>query len=328
MTKRRICGISILVLGIFLTACVQNPRTQIQRAFKEVCGGEAYAGSAPYSGAGPHPVILLSQDGTGHEWNDLIPDTWSPESAEDTQMVACIDPPTKIEIEFCKYYGPGIARYRYQRFIRLVEARTGLIVVEDRIQGSLPRECNSFEDYGLTELLGEELSYQDLESWLRYYIETDAQPVSAVPAQARPTHPPVAQGLVNREINTFCGYYGDSPQSVEYGQEVIFYWRWGAATKEYLEDFLQASSFTVSLDDRRLSIASVEVERPCPEGVFCASWELSESMFLDFGIHRALLSIQLDREITDGFDNNQDGDPDVYGPGTWDAEPACEVIVE
>jgi hypothetical protein len=49
-------------------------------------------------------------------------------------------------------------------------------------------------------------------------------------------------------------------------------------------------------------------------------------MTLGEGSHEVVMAVTLANEVLDGFDLDQNGNLDVYGPGEWVA-PACEIIL-
>jgi hypothetical protein len=320
-------GLVVVVSAVlvFLVACSENPRIQIQAASSMVCDGEPYPAAAAYVGSGPHPIVMSFEDGTWHYWNDELSDEWFPSSSEQTQLVACIDE-KDVRVELCEYSGPDIKRLRPDIEMTLVVAKTGEIIARHTFQGEEPRSCGYSEDYDLTELRGEKPDYEPARAWLQGYVESDAQTVQPIATQtARPLQ--TVQPTIT-EIDLFCGALADTPQIVSIGQQISFYWRWGAATEELVQNYIEAASFFITLDDEMLSFVTIRSESPCEAGRHCATWRLSSPMTLDPGSHSLRLGITLDREVTDGLDLNLDGELDTYGPGTVLLQPSCEVIVQ
>jgi hypothetical protein len=138
---------------------------------------------------------------------------------------------------------------------------------------------------------------------------------------------PTTQAAV-KEVSVFCGVLGDSPQIIEAGQQVLFYWRWGAATEDYLQDYIDVASFDLNIDGVSVGFVTIRSEDLCEEEGYCATWKLSEALTLSKGSHMVNLTVWLDREITDGFDLDNDGNLDTYGPSEWILESACEVIAK
>ncbi len=280
-----------------------------------------------YSGTAPHPLVILRENGDRHPWDGELSQSWFPASATETQLVACVGEPKEVSVEICQYDGPDITRYRYQTRVQLFEARSAELVVDQTFMGSMPRECGSSEDYDLTEIYGNEVTYDEVEAWLQQYVESYAASIEPVANPPLNTPRPTTQPAI-KEISVFCGNFGDSPQYLAAGQQVTFYWRWGTEKEEYRQAFIDAASFELFLDGQRETIATTRTEDMCQEGGYCATWKVSSSMTLSSGSHEVLLSIYLDHEITDGFDLNQDGQLDNYGPGILQIEPACQVIAE
>ncbi len=316
-----------IFLSLVLGACSENPRSIIRQASSMVCRGEANPEAATCAGTSPHPLVILRENGDRHQWDGEQSQSWFPASATETQLVACVGEPVEVIEEVCQYDGPDITRYRYQTRVQLFEARSAELVFEQTFIGSMPRECGSSEDYDLTEIHGNEVTYDEVEAWLQQYVESTAAGIAPVAEQQTNTPIFTTQPAI-KEINVFCGNLGDSPQYLASGQQVTFYWRWGAENEEYRQAFIDAASFELFLDDQRETIATLRTEDMCAEGGYCATWKLSSPMTLGTGSHEVMLSIYLENEITDGFDLNQDGQLDLYGSGIIQIKPACEVIAE
>lgn len=327
MKEPVIKAVSIILIGLFLSFCGQNPRTQIQQASSMVCEGEANAASANYEGSGLHPIVIADEDGERHPWNDQVPEAWFPASAEETQLVVCVSEPEDVRIELCEFNGPDISRYRPDTTISIFNSKTGELVVQQTFQGEDPRSCRFSEDYDTTELHGYEVSFEDIESWLRPYVESDAQASALNPVQVPRTPRPTTMAAI-KEINVFCGFLGDSPQYLEAGQQALFFWSKETTTEEYLQDYIDASSFELFVDNEWLPFATTRNEHLCEGGGFCATWKLTEPTTLGPGSHQVFLSVYLYREVTDGFDLDQDGNLDTFAPLIWSAQPACEVIAK
>jgi hypothetical protein len=201
-----------------------------------------------------------------------------------------------------------------------VEARTGAEVATTMLEGSLPRECQATEPYDLTRLAGDHVSFASAREWVRAYVEGAAPQEPAVEA---PVGPSVESAV---EVSVFCGYFGESPVTVESGQPLQLYWKWGAASDDYLQDYIDAASFGLRLDGDFLDVSSADQSLDDCEGGRCVTWRLAP-MTLEDGWHEAVMTVTLNREITDGFDLDSNGALDLYGPSVWEA-PACQIIVE
>lgn len=295
-----------------------DPRAQVQAALSSVCAGRGASAAGAYTGGGIHSAVLLSSGGGAHDWSDDLPEAWLPASVGEAQLVACVAEEAENEIEECLYNGPSIHRYQYQVSLRLVEARTGAVVATTVLEGSPPRECQPSEPYDLTRLAGDHVSYAAAEDWMRGYVEGGA------PQAAAPPEPGAQEAA---EVSVFCGYFGESPVILSSGQPVTLYWTWGAASDEYLQDYIDAASFELTLDGEFLDTSAVSPSLgDCRDAPRCATWRLAP-VTLGEGAHTVAMTTILSYEITDGLDLDQNGELDTYPAGPWEA-PVCEIIVE
>ncbi len=163
---------------------------------------------------------------------------------------------------------------------------------------------------------------------------SSAQP--APPARTSTSRPTLASTRTSRpspipmpakEVSVYCGYFGESPAYLDAGQPVILYWRWGAATDEYRQDYIDSTSFALQLDGRVVDLSrAARSLGGCESGEFCVTWKLP-AMSPARGRHELVMTVTISREITDGFDLDQNGALDTYGPEDWTAPP-CEIVVQ
>jgi hypothetical protein len=126
-------------------------------AVHAACLGTAIpaAGVLRSDGVAPNHVVVLDQAGATMEWTGSTDDTWESQSANDIELVVCVDAEEgRTAIETCPYDGPDIVRYRATREVRVIEARTGDELAHFTLTDDA-RECQQTEDYDLTELDGE-----------------------------------------------------------------------------------------------------------------------------------------------------------------------------
>jgi len=142
---------------------------------------------------------------------------------------------------------------------------------------------------------------------------------------AMPTLTPIPKPA--KEVFVYCGDLGDSPVYVESNQPVILYWTWGTTSVEYRQDYIDAATFALQLDGKSQDLSGASQTRyVCEETSFCVKWRLSP-LLLGTGSHIVVLTVTLSKEITDGFDLDQNPGVDMYGPGETTFLP-CEIIVE
>lgn len=156
-------------------------------------------------------------------------------------------------------------------------------------------------------------------------VPTQAIPPTPVP-QASPTTEPPSTLQPGAEVSVYCGYIGESPVYVSIGQPVTLQWKWGAASDAYRQDYIDAAAFHLRFDAQVVNLSAATPTLHACDQQFCVTWRLPP-MVLSPGSHEAILTVALSREITDGFDLDQDGNLDVYGPSEWTAPP-CEIIVQ
>lgn len=143
-----------------------------------VCGSES-AGTleaADLSESPPHPIVLLSEDGKKHEWNDNLSFDWKPESVSTTELVACIGEELAQKIQTCEYSVTGygsptsfVYRYRYYLEVRLFSAYTGELIDEKTFQGTLPSLCPEYI-YSTYSEYGSRVQLDEVEDWLSDYV--------------------------------------------------------------------------------------------------------------------------------------------------------------
>ena len=140
-------------------------------AFSPVADGEGVTEAAEYvQGPGLHPIILLNLEGQRHTWTNTIPVEWRSENVSCMQLVVLVSDQLKEVIEVCEYSGPDITRYRYYVIVNLRAAKTGNLLENTTLLGTMPRECRQMEDYDLTALYGDQVSFSNLSVWLEPHV--------------------------------------------------------------------------------------------------------------------------------------------------------------
>ncbi len=161
-----------------------------------------------------------------------------------------------------------------------------------------------------------------------------------IPALATPTRTPrptstpnyaatsqaeISSNFPTQDINVACSYFGYSPVFINQGQPVSLYWRWGAATDEHRQEYIDAASFSLLVDGQEMDISSADLDfEPCYGGP-CITWRLP-AITLDKGEHKVEMTTKLEKQITDGYDFDENGELDAYGPGEW--TDTCMIIVD
>ena len=140
-------------------------------AFAPVADGEGVTEAAEYTqGPGLHLIILLNLDGQRHTWTNKVPVEWRSENVSSMQLVVLVSDQLTEVIEVCEYSGPDITRYRYYVTTYLRAAKTGDLITNTTFLGTMPRECGQWEDYDLTAIYGDQVSFSNLSVWLEPYV--------------------------------------------------------------------------------------------------------------------------------------------------------------
>ena len=114
----------------------------------------------------------------------------------------------------------------------------------------------------------------------------------------------------------------DCTQEIYEGQEMSIRLAWGTTTRRRAQDFIDAATPRVWIDDVLLfggRKADLDAFWQAPvediPGVWAANWVYPYGA-VEPGTHVMRGEIILDEQITDGYDTNNDGQLDSYGPGT------------
>jgi len=166
--------VCLVIISVFYVGCgsrLSPQDTQIIEAMQPVAKGEGVAQAASYTrDGGINPVVLISSSGEIHGWTDDIPTEWKPTSVEETELVICVGEEEEKIIEVCEYYGPSITRYQHYVEVELREARTGKLVANTILYGSMPRHCKQSESYSVTRLYGSDVSFDQVTGWVETYV--------------------------------------------------------------------------------------------------------------------------------------------------------------
>ncbi len=101
--------------------------------------------------------------------------------------------------------------------------------------------------------------------------------------------------------------YGNQPLEMQ--------WRWGAKTPAYLEQFKAGATLTVTVDGAPLeNPAQYWMPPKAASGEAEMFWNYPLPAF-EPGVHVIEFVVWSDKKLTDGLDENGDGQLDTYGPG-------------
>ena len=152
---------------------------------KAICTGQSngHAQAAAYTqGAGVHAVVAYRSLTTGTFFRDTKVGTgdWAPQSLEQAQLVACLEE-SNITVESCPYKSQSsgtsstLDRLQNQVKVRLVSAKTGQVVGQETLKGTMPRECQDKETFasGATKatVSGDPVTPSQIQGWLKPFVQ-------------------------------------------------------------------------------------------------------------------------------------------------------------
>ena len=135
-------------------------------------GGQAIQEAAAYNKSlGMHHVVLLASFGGIHNWTQMLPKAWWPKAITDTELVALVGELMEQELQTCFYRNnaPPIVRYRLSLDVRLVSAKTGRVVAQTTLYGSIPRACDLQAPWSMTRLAGSTPALPEVKEWLEQF---------------------------------------------------------------------------------------------------------------------------------------------------------------
>jgi hypothetical protein len=115
----------------------------------------------------PHPLVILTHSGKLlQDWQKLLNEDWQAETVEKTELVLIVgsDHKTLISKQFYPNNAPPVFRYRYDLDVRVVAAKTGVILGRNHFV-SMPRNIKRVEAWELT-ALGQPVSFTTVFNWL------------------------------------------------------------------------------------------------------------------------------------------------------------------
>lgn len=147
-------------------------------AIAPIASRQGVPGSADYnpSEPGPHRVVLLTEDGLPHEWNDSLPTEWLPLSVNEIELVIVVGQEKEVAIGSAYYRGGDqvirVFRYRFELDVLAREVSTGRNLRVDKVRGSMPKDFPRVLPAGRTRIDGDHVSVHDLRSWMKCNIVT------------------------------------------------------------------------------------------------------------------------------------------------------------
>ena len=128
-------------------------REEIVRGLGSACRGGEVSAAQDRSQGSLHPMVIVDGAGRSSSLSKQAAKLgWEPMAVRFGQLVACVHEEEQIEVQNCPYNLEGggfasITRYRYQRRVRVVAARSGSAVFEQTYQGTMPEACPVFETF-------------------------------------------------------------------------------------------------------------------------------------------------------------------------------------
>jgi len=170
------------------TGSADNDIIEVFKAIRKVCEGVGLEYVTQYAPEEPrlHPVLIIGPpsdwaSNKPHEWNYLLPREWLPLSLRSIELVLCIEPVERKEVERCHYVSHnGLGSYtrifdKLYLPLRLLEARTGEIIHAHEIWGGDPEiDCPStlVAPVGkhTAHVSGDPVEYAEAEAFLRRFV--------------------------------------------------------------------------------------------------------------------------------------------------------------
>jgi hypothetical protein len=187
----KICILSLALPLLSISSC-----TSVPGAMAPVAGGQGIPNAAAYNPdePGPHRLVLLTESGSPLKWNKSLPADVFPSSINATELVVILGPEHKAALDSAGYSKTGlpevgggttVTRYRFEMDVEIREARSRRTLESGIVRGTEPESFPMVLPAGQTSIVGEQITYRDLEGWLMCYmnicrtLEGDA-PVSDV----------------------------------------------------------------------------------------------------------------------------------------------------
>ena len=181
---------AVIIFGTALSDLQRQPTQEALAAvspLREICGGGSGPAAAKgyIDGAGPHRLIVFRsiladpQDLTAYyNRTEDFPTEWRARGLSAAELVACVHA-ERLLVEECTYTlegGTAAVLRREQWLARIVvhDARSGDVLDEGAVEGSLPRECldqESFADGLTTQLVtGDQPAADAIVEWLEPHV--------------------------------------------------------------------------------------------------------------------------------------------------------------
>ncbi len=116
---------------------------EIYAQLRQVCEGMSVESAAEYDPfQGATSILLITDEGERHPTTASVPGFWRPESASNTELVACFSEPSRVAWSTCTYDdGTSFDRYSQRIEISVFIARTGELLDMITLEGPSPRTC-------------------------------------------------------------------------------------------------------------------------------------------------------------------------------------------
>lgn len=181
---------AVIIFGTALSDLQRQPTQEALAAvspLRELCGGGSGSASAKgyTDGAGPHRLIVFrsilsdAQDLTAYyNRTEDYPAEWRATGLGEAELVACVHA-EPVVIEECSYTldnGVAAVLQRVQWLARIVvhDARSGDMLDEGAVEGSLPRACQDQESFTgstlVVQVAGEQPAPTAIAGWLEPWV--------------------------------------------------------------------------------------------------------------------------------------------------------------
>jgi WD40 repeat protein len=237
------CGITATAIFFLLAAgCNAVPTSVIPSIISTISPfvvsglGVPDAGKYNPDEPGLHHVVILTKSGSAYtgctsynddctkngDWNNLLPNAWSPATLNEAEIVVLIGPEREVMGGSQSYLGPDgvtfwVTAYLYEADVELREVRSGHTLATLTFRGSWGGSFPDILPSNTTRLEGSHFQYPALEEWLcPYVIVTGCWEPLRKTSGSLPTFSPDGQSLARM----FVPYSVMERQKVSDGTEL------------------------------------------------------------------------------------------------------------
>lgn len=167
--------IVLLLVSHFLWGCrgASNRMAKMAGTLMAVANGHGIPNAKEYhsDSSTPNKIMLITQSGTPHPVNELLPPEIFALTLEEVSLVGIVSPELHRYLDRCLYIGgPPITRYSSEVLIWIYEVQKGKFVGTLFINGPYPEECPRKAVVQQTTLYGDPISHEAIASQVTCFI--------------------------------------------------------------------------------------------------------------------------------------------------------------